>query len=98
MHFGRSSYEMSNERQATTIQLIETNNYKEVLLIIGQDLLHTDDFRGRTASGREIGKINMIQAWSDAARFYEPIIRTALEKSKVKIMYSKGNHNFNGIL
>jgi UDP-2,3-diacylglucosamine pyrophosphatase LpxH len=92
MHFGPSTYDYYKETQAEILALLESN-YKEVLLIIGQDLLHTDDFRGRTSSGREIGKIDFPKAWYDAARFYEPIIRTALERSKVKIMYSKGNHD-----
>jgi UDP-2,3-diacylglucosamine pyrophosphatase LpxH len=92
MHFGPSNYENYKHVQMSILQRLE-NNYKEVLIIIGQDLLHNDDFRGRTASGREIGKVDMVKAWHDAARFYEPIIQLAIRKSKVKIMYSKGNHD-----
>lgn len=92
MHFGPSTYETYKTTQSVILNMLE-NNYKEVLIIIGQDLLHNDDFRGRTASGREIGKVNMVQAWNDAAMFYEPIIQGALKRSKVKIMYSKGNHD-----
>ncbi|MCM3701445.1 hypothetical protein [Paenibacillus macerans] len=93
MHFGISSYDYYKETQRDIVTLIE-NGYKEVLLIIGQDLLHNDDFRGRTSSGREIEKVNMEQAWEDAALFYIPIINAAIKKCKaVTVMYSKGNHD-----
>jgi len=93
MHFGISDYEHYKPTQAKILRLLE-KNYKEVLIIIGQDLLHNDDMRGRTASGREIDKVDMIKAWGDATAFYEPIIMNALKNSlKVKIMYSKGNHD-----
>ncbi|MBN8200488.1 helix-turn-helix domain-containing protein [Bacillus sp. NTK034] len=92
MHFGPSTLETHKGTQSEIYHLLD-KGYKEVLFIIGQDMLHTDDFRGRTASGREIGKINFPKAWKDAAMFYEPIIKKALKTSNVKIMYSKGNHD-----
>ncbi|MEK5065904.1 helix-turn-helix domain-containing protein [Cytobacillus sp. FSL R5-0596] len=92
MHFGPSTYETHKGTQTEILHLLD-KGYKEVLIIVGQDLLHTDDFRGRTASGREIGKINFPKAWQDAAMFYDPIIKKSLQISKVKIMYSKGNHD-----
>lgn len=93
MHFGISTYEYYKQTQQDILLLLE-NGYREVLFIIGQDLLHNDDFRGRTASGREIEKVNMEKAWEDAMLFYVPVINKAIEKcNKVKIMYSKGNHD-----
>jgi hypothetical protein len=93
MHFGISDYEYYRETQMNIMQLLE-KGYKEVLFIIGQDMLHNDDFRGRTASGREIDKVDMEEAWDDAMLFYVPIIEKAIEKSKkVSIKYSKGNHD-----
>jgi len=93
MHFGISDYNYYKETQRDILMLIE-NGYKDVLLIIGQDLLHNDDFRGRTSSGREIEKVNMEQAWEDAALFYIPIINAAIKRCKtVTVMYSKGNHD-----
>lgn len=93
MHFGISDYEYYMPTQSKILQLL-TNNYKEILLIIGQDLFHNDDFRGRTSSGREIEKVDMVKAWNDAVLFFEPIIDEAISrKSKVSIYYSKGNHS-----
>lgn len=93
MHFGISDYEYYMPTQAKILDLLK-NSYKEILLIFGQDAFHNDDFRGRTSSGREIQKVDMIKAWDDATSFFEPIIREALSrKSEVHVMYSKGNHS-----
>jgi hypothetical protein len=93
MHFGPSTLEHYKQTQNDILQLLE-KGYKETLFIIGQDLLHNDDFRGRTSSGREIEKVNMEKAWEDAMLFYVPLISQALVKcKKVKIIYSKGNHD-----
>ncbi|WP_257840090.1 hypothetical protein [Salipaludibacillus agaradhaerens] len=91
MHFGIADYEYYIQTQREILSLLD-KPYKEVLFIIGQDLLHNDDFRGRTASGREIEKVDMEKAWEDAMYFYYPLISKALG-SKVKIIYSKGNHD-----
>lgn len=93
MHFGISTYDHYRGTQAKILELLK-NGYKEVLIIFGQDAFHNDDFRGRTSSGREIQKVDMVQAWRDATSFFEPIITEALSRnSKVNIMYSKGNHS-----
>lgn len=93
MHFGISDYLYYKPTQAEVLHLLQ-NKYKEVLVIFGQDAFHNDDFRGRTSSGREIQKVDMVKAWNDAILFFEPIIHEALQlKSKVTVIYSKGNHS-----
>ncbi|GJM84306.1 hypothetical protein HMSSN139_68020 [Paenibacillus sp. HMSSN-139] len=93
MHFGISSYETYQETQKDIARLLE-QGYKEALFIIGQDLLHNDDMRGRTSSGREIEKVSMERAWEEATLFYMPLIEKAIETcEKVTIIYSKGNHD-----
>lgn len=93
MHFGISDYDYYKETQSKIVDMLQ-RGYEEVLIIIGQDLLHTDDFRGRTSSGREIGKVDVVKAWNDAKLFFYPIIEYALKRSnKVKVIYSKGNHS-----
>lgn len=68
--------------------------YEEINIIIGQDLLHNDDFEGRTTKGTQIEKVDIVKAWSDALKFYSALIITALEHSnKTKLIYSKGNHD-----
>lgn len=68
--------------------------YKDCLFIIGQDMLHNDDMRGRTSSGREIEKVDMEKAWEDAWLFYYPLIRQSLKNNDdTHIYYSIGNHD-----
>lgn len=94
MHFGIADFEYYKDTLAEVIEIINMRNYKEVNIIIGQDLFHNDDFRGRTASGREIEYTDITVAWEDARRFYYQIIKESLNKSnKVKVIYSKGNHD-----
>lgn len=94
MHFGVA---LLNDYKSTLnelIALIDSKGWDEINIIIGQDLLHTNDMRGHTAKGTEIGTIDFKRAWSDAAVFWYSVIDKALEKSKtVKLRYSKGNHD-----
>jgi hypothetical protein len=93
-HFGVSDYEYYKETQNETIELITSKKWDEILFIIGQDMLHNDNFRGQTSSGTMIDKVDMISAWSNAKRFFYPLIKEAIDNSnKVKIIYSKGNHD-----
>lgn len=93
MHFGISDYEYYIPTQSKILHKLD-NNYKKVVLIFGQDAFHNDDFHGRTVSGRQIDKVDMVQAWKDATLFFEPIIKKALENnSNVEVIYSKGNHS-----
>lgn len=93
MHFGITDFEYYKPTHFKIMKKLK-KKYKEVLFVIGQDLFHNDDFRGRTTRGTQIQKVDMIKAWSDAMIFYEKLIQQALEsKSEVKIMYSRGNHD-----
>lgn len=93
MHFGISDYDYYLPTQKRILHYLERPR-KGVLFIIGQDLLHNDDFRGRTTSGREIQKIDMEQAIEDAWMFYTPLIETSIQNSEqVHVYYSNGNHD-----
>lgn len=93
MHFGNSSYENYQDTQERLLTLLD-NRYKGVLFIIGQDMLHNDNFRGTTTKGTVIDKVDMHKAWNDALKFYDPLIYKAMANSDhVHIMYSKGNHD-----
>lgn len=93
MHFGISDYKYYIPTQRRILHFLEKPR-KDVLFIIGQDLFHNDDFRGRTSSGREIQKIDMEKAFEDAWMFYIPLIEKAIETSEnVNIYYSNGNHD-----
>lgn len=74
--------------------IIKSRRWEEINIIIGQDLFHNDDFRGRTSSGRPIEQVDMVEAWELARRFYANLVGCALRNAgTVKITYSKGNHD-----
>ena len=74
--------------------IVESRHWEEINIIIGQDMLHNDDFRGRTSSGRPIEQVDMVKGWELARLFYVSLIKTCLEHTnKLKITYSKGNHD-----
>ena len=75
-------------------EVIESRQWEEINVIIGQDLFHNDDMRGRTSSGRPIEKVDMTKAWELARIFYYSLCKCALEHTnRLKITYSKGNHD-----
>jgi hypothetical protein len=93
-HFGISDFDYYKTTQDDTMDLIESREWEEVVFIIGQDMLHNDNFRGQTANGTQIEAVDMAKAWRDAKQFYYPLVEKALEQAnRVKIIYSKGNHD-----
>lgn len=94
MHFGVAKLEDYTNVLAELLSIIKSRKWEEINIIIGQDLLHTNDMRGHTAKGTDIGAIDFRQAWKDARTFWYKVIDAALENStKVKLRYSKGNHD-----
>src|SRR5699024_9895835 len=94
MHFGISDFKHYKPHLNKLLLMLNDNNYDEVNIIVGQDLFHNDDFRGRTSSGREIEKVDMEKAWEDATNFFSSLIHGAYSNAnKVHIVYSKGNHD-----
>lgn len=74
--------------------IVRTRRWEEINLIIGQDMLHNDDMRGRTSSGRPIEKVDMVDAWDCARRFWCNLVPLCLKYTdRLKITYSKGNHD-----
>lgn len=93
-HFGICDYEYYKPTQMKIHRKLNTIRWEEVVFIIGQDLFHNNDHRGRTANGTPIQVVDMEKTWEDARMFYEPLIEAALVNSNsVKIIYSKGNHD-----
>ena len=75
-------------------RIIESRQWEEINVSIGQDLFHNDDLRGRTASGRPIEKVDMVKAWELARIFFTSTLSLCIKHSvKVKVIYSKGNHD-----
>lgn len=92
-HFPISDYDYYKPTQNKIMKLL-SRTWEEVLFVIGQDMLHNDNFRGQTANGTQIQQVDMVKGWEDASKFFEPMIEKAIQQSKkVKIIYSKGNHD-----
>jgi len=93
-HFGISDYEYYRQTQYDTLHIIRSRKWEEILFVIGQDMLHNDNFRGQTANGTLIQEVDMIQAWEDCKKFYYPLIEEAIRQAhSVKLIFSKGNHD-----
>ena len=76
------------------VPIIESKVWEEINIIIGQDMLHNDGFRGCTSSGRPIEQVDMVEGWALARIFYSNLVGLSLRHAKrVKIIYSKGNHD-----
>ncbi|AYP68242.1 hypothetical protein PQE75_gp237 [Bacillus phage vB_BcoS-136] len=94
MHFGISSLEYYTYHLNEIVSKIRSRKWDTILIVIGQDLLHNDNFRGQTANGTNIDKVNMEVAFDEALMFYESMIEEAIKESKkVECIYVKGNHD-----
>lgn len=90
-HFPQNSHA---EAYSGIAEIVRTRRWEEINIIIGQDMFHNDDMRGRTASGRPIEKVDMVEAWALARDFYGNLIGLCLRHTnRLKITYSKGNHD-----
>ena len=91
MHLPLSDHRTSIEE---LLGIIERQKWQEINIVIGQDMFHNDDMRGRTASGRPIEKVNIPLAWEMAKEIWYNVIETSLQQSEhVNLIYSIGNHD-----
>ena len=91
MHLPLSDH---SESVAQILGIINRQKWMEINIVIGQDMFHNDDMRGRTASGRQIEKVDIARAWEMAKTIWYNVINAALEQSeKVHLIYSVGNHD-----
>ena len=87
---------LSDHRKAIEelLSIIERRNWDEINIIIGQDMFHNDDMRGRTASGRQIEQVDIAKAWDMARNIWYNVIDHAIARSKkTNLIYSVGNHD-----
>lgn len=93
-HFGIAFYEDYEDTLNDTIEIIEEKPNKEINIVMGADLMHTNDMQGHTNKGTYIGEIDMVRAYNDALKFYFALIECALRNSeRVRVIYTKGNHS-----
>lgn len=94
MHWGIATIEFYEPLLNDILIILDRKIYDEVNIIIGQDNFHNDNFNGTTTKGTQIEKVDMVKAWNDAKTFWYNIIDKAIERAnRVKIIYSKGNHD-----
>ena len=94
MHFGPSSLEYYTHHLEEIVNKIRSRSWEKILFVIGQDLLHNDNFKGQTASGTMIEKVDMEKAFDEALQFYTTLITEAKRKANsVECVYVKGNHD-----
>ncbi|MBE6724968.1 MAG: hypothetical protein E7576_07210 [Ruminococcaceae bacterium] len=76
------------------LDIIGRQKWEEINVVIGQDLFHNDDMRGRTASGRVIEKADIPEAWEMARTIWYSVIDASLRQAeRVNLIYSIGNHD-----
>lgn len=94
LHFGVNSLSYYQSTLDEIIELIESKNWDTIYIPIGSDLLHNDDFKGRTTNDTIIEKVDMELAWEEAFTFYCAIYEKALENAEnVVSHYICGNHD-----
>ena len=94
MHFGVNDFDWYQHAQQEILELLTSRKWEKIIFVIGQDLLHNNDFKGTTANGTVIEKIDLLEAYDNAFKFYSPLIETAIKYStNVELIYSKGNHD-----
>lgn len=95
MHFGHNSYATYQPHQAELYRLIDSKDYDLVVFIIGSDLFHTNDSKGRTANDTQVDwNVNIERQTEWCRQFYQPLFEVALEKSNnVRVIYEEGNHS-----
>lgn len=94
MHWGINDWDYYSETLNEILELIESKHWDSIYIPIGNDLLHNDDFEGKTTSGTQIEKVDMEEAWAQAFNFYTEIYEIALMNSnEVVSHYVCGNHD-----
>lgn len=94
MHFGVNDFEYYQDTLTELLDLIYSKEWDTIYIPIGSDLLHNDDFKGRTTNDTMIEKVDMEKAWEEAFNFYSIILQSALRNSvNVVAHYVCGNHD-----
>lgn len=93
-HFGVATLDDYAHQLAEILDVLQSKHWAEVHCIVGQDCLHTNDLRGHTAKGTDIGRVDFAAAWRDAWAFWCTILEAAVEAAPaVHVHFSRGNHD-----
>ena len=95
MHFGHNCYDTYKNHQAELYRLIIGQQWDRIDFIIGSDLFHTNDSKGRTANDTQVDwNVQIEQRTEWAKQFYSPLLEVAQEQSsEVNVIFEEGNHD-----
>lgn len=94
VHFGINDLDYYLETLNRILLIIDSKRWECIQVIIGQDLFHNNDFRGKTAKGTPIQQVDIEKAYADARKMYFSILRKAKQCcDDVQVHYSEGNHD-----
>lgn len=95
VHFGINTLEDYAEKLNKLEKIIKSKVYHTIVLVIGQDLLHSNNItESKTVKGTILETVDTQTAWKSAQTFYSSLIEWCYRQSlKLKVIYSKGNHD-----
>lgn len=94
MHFGNSTLEYYAGNLERTVEKIHTRRWAQVVIPIGSDLFHSDNFQNTTAHGTPQSSVDWVKAYDDALTYYSTVIEEALKQGdEVYLYYIPGNHD-----
>lgn len=94
MHFGVADLAHFTPSLNAGVTLLRDRKPERVLLPVGSDLFHNDNFRATTAKGTPIDGMDFPTAYEGALAFFSTLIEEALALgAAVHVAYVKGNHD-----
>lgn len=94
LHFGVNSFEYYRNYLEKIVEIVRLG-WDKIIITTGGDMIHVDDFKGRTFNDTLVGSKEMLlNAYDWVMAFYETLIEECIAHSnKVKLIYVVGNHD-----
>src|SRR5699024_1260687 len=94
LHFGINTLEDYQDVIESTVELLHSNIWEEVIIPFGSDMLHVDNLNLTTANQTRMNDVSIPDMIENAKQFYTTIIDGAVKQSnKVTVLYIGGNHD-----
>lgn len=94
LHFGVSTLDTYRDTLERVVRVIRSRTWDKIVIPVGSDTFHNDNFRATTAKGTPIEGMDWPSAYTDATTFHSTIIEAALAHSKeVHLVYIRSNHD-----
>jgi predicted phosphodiesterase len=94
MHFGVNDFNYYKPYLEKIVEIVHLG-WDTIIITTGGDMLHVDDFKGRTFNDTLVGSKEMLlNSYDWCMAFYETLIEESIAHSnKVKLIYVVGNHD-----